>query len=343
MARLRPAVLAIFALALLGSSSVIAWLAVNLVHEDRPAPRWSESDLRPLPPADENGWEIVSRERARFSGVDLGPFARATDAATRPDATLERATSELSLPRAAFESEPVLGVFELCAGALGQPFFADATPLAFGAVAPVLPLLRCHQLAAYAVLLHAANADWADASAGAEVLVRRSVEQIAPTRTLLGYVAATNNAKTALEVAAQLERWRPGTCTPQLLAAAETLSPESVAPDNAMKGEYLLAIGGIDLILGGAPAASPRTRLPTFAFDPGATQRALDASFAQLERGQLPPSAHRGLWWWENGVGKLYLDTIRWGEGVPGMLHGQREGLLAARRELLDVVARRAR
>jgi hypothetical protein len=266
--------------------------------------------MMPLPPPDENGWERISRARARFTGVDLGPFASATDAALRPDATLESARAELERPRADFDGDPVAPIFRVCAEALQEPFFADATPLAFGEVAPVMPLLRCHQLAAYAVLLHAADSDWAAASDGAEILVRRAIEQVAPARTLLGYVGAMNNTKTALGVAAQLERWEPGACTSGLVASVEAITPEGISPAHALKGEYVLALGGIDLVLGTTPGAAPPTRLPAFAFDPGATQRALDESFIQMEAGQIPPLAQRGLWWWENGTGKLYLDAI---------------------------------
>jgi hypothetical protein len=319
---------------------IVSWVAVNVIHEERPRPRWSEADLVPVPPAGDNGWSTISDAREKFSGVDLAAFAIANDAALSPEVDLQEAKGELAGPRATFEAAPVAPLFDICSRALQERFFVDATPLALGESPPAIPLLRCHQLATYAVLLHASDGDWTSAGEGAHLLVSRWLELVPSSRTFLGYVGAAGNATQALELATQIERWHPGACAPELEASVEAFEPGDAAPHHAIRGEYILVSSGIDLIASGA-GATPLTGWPAFAFDPGQTQRAIDSAFTRLENG-LEPSAPTDPWWWENAVGSAYLSaTIPAGGGIRGILEREPEELLAARRDLLHLLGER--
>ncbi|MBW2459982.1 MAG: hypothetical protein JRI68_36175 [Deltaproteobacteria bacterium] len=305
----------------------IVFVAVNLVDEEPGPPVYTEADLPPVPPAEENGWAML-RDTPLHSGTRVDTALTIVV----PGALAELSLAEFSAQRVAADEE-LTEALQSCAQAFEAPRFADGCPMSFEVECPGLIFHQCQRLRAYQILDLAAQGSGGEAVAMAGQLLDATIDHAQTARGLLGQAIALSNLEATLALVGALDRWLPEEEMVPLLTQLRTFDPDSLRPELALVGEYLLVLNAIEMVR--SSGAEDRS---TWLLDEGATRKIFDDAYRSAADGSafvLPAQREGLLWWFDNAAGKLIIDGLHlvdtaWQsvQDRERRIHDQRDALL---------------
>jgi hypothetical protein len=224
--------------------------------------------------------------------------------------------------------------FDLCAQAFERPRFADACPMDYQTECPGLVTFECQRLLAYRALDLAARGDPVEAVHVADRLLAGTIDQAQTGRGFLGQTVAQANLKDAFTVVDVLTRWLGTEAVAPLRARLRAFDPDTLRPELALVGEYVLVLRAFELM-----RSSGGEDVPGWLFSEGATRQILDRAYQEAAAGGpfVVPTQREGLlWWFHNPVGKLLLDGMAIGGHVWPQIQERDRALRAQHQALLS-------
>ena len=279
-----------------------AWVGAHVLRS-APAPHWSDADLPPLPPAEENGWEQL---RVRGFRAELEePWNRL--AGEGAEALWAESARTLGA-RAAIAAHR-----EDAEAILALPRFVDACPARLSASCPTLEVLALIDVAALIATGHAHEGEWEEAIGSAARLVDRMGQLAASGRLLVTRMLGVVALREALSVALAVARHTPVEVDLSALEGALELDEAAIELAPAFVGEYLFFRSAMEesreqpLLIDRAQTDAMAVRLygelRAFAEEPPAGPRP-----------SREPYSEGPLWWVYNAGGKEMLDLMMAGD-----------------------------
>lgn len=280
------------------------WVAAHWVFgAAREKPVWTEADLPPLPPANENGWHDA-HEITISTPADL--TQQVLDANGRGN--VEAATEHRDAIDGFLLRDPAVHAkLEQLEAALDKPHFVDDCPLTLDARCNTVRWADTHR----ALLLRAYSFRWQDGNAVAvesiDRTLRADIEAARTSRTAISHMVALTALQEALETAEAL-LGAPGAAPSKALEnTVSQLQPKDLDARRMVISEYVL-IGRPD-----EKAMGEMLHLhPLMPCDAGRTDREIDRrARANYEGKPIPEPAREGEFWWVwNPRGKTMIDVM---------------------------------
>jgi hypothetical protein len=321
-------------------------------------PLWTEADLPPLPPDEDNGWVVFGEGIWAFRYESSLPshivgLARQDRDTKSPELSWMEARELRGDIEDCLDAEYHLASVSLLSVALSRPRFVDASGISWDRQqtrSPMMRLIDAYQIAVLDALSRATGGSWEGASASAARMVWRSFDLAISSRKLLTRALSLKLGRMSLDLAATLlEGWEaedgarrgdPGdrTALADLCAAVEAFDPRDIDPWQPMIGEYL---GMVELLDKTALRSDDGEIVDMFLYDRDATLYTLNRWFEELERfarapffldrPDFPRPTERSGWWLYNPIGKQLISAL-------GTYYGNRlRDLEADRRDLAAV------
>lgn len=313
---------------------LITWMSAQvLLRRPYPVMMFTQADLPPVPPANENGWEILKNElrpKMQLQRIDKDVASLCDAKATFTDRWTRTTTHAAKLATVARDEE-IRKWMTIIDKAAALPHYADGCPIELEPECPrPLQLLNLHQMQEAIVLNDALTGHWEAAFARTVDMLRMDDLFLPSARSVLGQAVARSHVHRTLKLvevlldgAAEEKKAGRGPEVAQIAEFARKMDPlvlriqeSDLSPVKVVVAEYLYSIQLLEHV-NYFPQARSRYLREIF-YDPGHTLEMLNDRFDKYvtfaksnAAGPIPEFPRKWNWFLRNPIGHLALEGTR--------------------------------
>lgn len=313
---------------------LIVWMSAQvLLRRPTPAMMFTQADLPPIPPPNDNGWEILRNELQSTSTLQRPDkdIASLCDAKATFTDRWARTTANAAKLGTLVRDEQTQKWLSIMDKAGKLPHYADGCPIEFDPPCPrPLQLLNLHEMHEAVVLNDALAGHWENAFVRTLQLLRMDNLFLPSARSSLGQAVARSHVHRSLKLVeilldgvADEKKAGRGPDAAQLAEFARKMDPlvthvqeDDLSPMKTVVVEYLYSVWMLEH-LHYLPQARSRYLREIF-YDPGHTLEMLNGRFDEYvafaksnAAGPAPQFPRTWNWFLRNPIGHLALEGTR--------------------------------